>query len=164
MKNKGMTLSSFIMKQRQEDSSEAKLSALLSHVALAAKIIAREAAEAGLDNILGNTGDINIQGEEVKKLDRIGNDAFIRAFEHSVLVCTLVSEEMEKPLHFSENCADDSYSLMIDPVDGSSNIDVDGGIGSIFSFYRRAGSGGRADNKKQHETNEGLLRKGSEQI
>jgi fructose-1,6-bisphosphatase I len=158
MKDRGITLTGHIMKQRQADSSVGKLSALLSHVGLAAKMIAREAAEAGLDNILGNTGQVNVQGEEVKKLDRFANDAFIQAFEQSGLVCTLISEEMEKPLHFPENCTEGSYILMIDPVDGSSNIDVDGGIGSIFSFYRGAG------NKKQHDTNEAFLRKGSEQI
>ena len=134
-----------------------KLSGLLSHAGLAAKIIAKEVAEAGLDNLLGKTGEINVQGEEVKKLDRFANDAFIRAFEYSGLVCTLISEEMEKPLHLAENLPEGKYILMIDPLDGSSNIDVDGAIGSIFSFYRRT-------EDTQHDSSEALLRKGSEQI
>jgi len=158
MKDRGITLKRYIMMQRQAHSSMERLSALLSHVGLAAKMIAREAAAASLDNILGKTGQVNVQGEEVKKLDQFANDAFIQAFEYSGLVCTLVSEEMEKPLHLPENCREGSYVLMIDPVDGSSNIDVDGGIGSIFSFYRRA------EDNRQHDTNEALLRKGSEQI
>lgn len=158
MKDKGITLTRHIYTQQQvHPSATGKLSALLAQVGVAAKMIARAISEAGLSNFLGATGDVNVQGEEVKKLDRFGNDAFIQAFGHSGLVCTLISEEMETPLHLSENCADGEYILMIDPVDGSSNIDVNGSIGSIFSFYRRM-------RDQKHGTKEELLREGTEQI
>ncbi len=158
MKNKGITLARHIyMEQRVHSSATGKLSSLLAQVGFAAKLVAREISEAGLGDILGKTGDVNVQGEEVKKLDQFGNDAFIQAFGYSGLVCTLISEEMEKPLHLAENCADGKYILVIDPVDGSSNIDVNGSIGSIFSFYKRREG-------HEHGTDRELLRKGVEQI
>ena len=158
MKNKGITLTRHIyMEQRAHSSATGKLSSLLAQVGFAAKMVAREIGEAGLGNILGKTGGVNVQGEEVKKLDQFANDAFIQAIGHSGLVCTLISEEMEKPLHFAENCADGKYILVIDPVDGSSNIDVNGSIGSIFSFYKKLEG-------HEHGTDRELLRKGTEQI
>jgi fructose-1,6-bisphosphatase I len=158
MKNKGITLTRHIyMEQQVHPAATGKLSALLAQVGVAAKMVASAIGEAGLGNLLGETGDVNIQGEKVKKLDRYGNEAFIQAFGYSGLACTLISEEMEQPLHLEENCAEGKYILVIDPVDGSSNIDVNGSVGSIFSFYRRMEG-------KRHGTTEELLRKGTEQI
>jgi len=148
MEKRGLTLSDhFMIQQQAHPSMPGKLSALLSHIGLAAKMIAKKLAEAGLDNILGQTGEINVQGEEVKKLDRFTNDAFIRTFEYSGLVSTLISEEMEKPLHLTEYSREDKHILMIDPLDGS----------SIFSFYRKI-------EDSRQDASEALLRKGSEQI
>ena len=158
MQNKCITLTRHIyMEQQAHSPASGKLSSLMAQVGFAAKLVAREVGKAGLGGFIGKTGNINVQGEEVKKLDQFGNDAFIQAFGYSGLVCTLISEEMEKPLHLSENCEEGKYILVIDPVDGSSNIDVNGAIGSIFSFYQRV------ENEK-HGTEEELLRKGIEQI
>jgi fructose-1,6-bisphosphatase I len=84
--------------------------------------------------VLGSTGRTNVQGEDVKPLDEIGNQTFIEAFRNSGLVCTLASEEMEEPLQLNENCPRGKYVLLYDPVDGSSNIDVNVTIGTIFSI------------------------------
>ena len=110
-------------------------SSLIAQIDLAARIISREINRAGLDaGVLGSTGRINVQGEDVKPLDEIGNQAFIEAFRNSGLVCTLASEEMEEPLQLNENCPRGKYVLLYDPVDGSSNIDVNVTIGTIFSI------------------------------
>jgi len=111
-------------------------SSLIAQIDLAARVIAREINRAGLSNVLGTTGRTNVQGEEVKPLDEIGNATLIEAFRHSGLVCTLVSEEMEEPFALRENCPQGKYVLLYDPVDGSSNIDVNVTIGTIFSIRR----------------------------
>jgi fructose-1,6-bisphosphatase I len=158
MINRNITLTRHIyIEQQAHSSATGKLSALLAQVGYAAKMVAQEIGSAGLGNLLGKTGEVNVQGEEVQRLDRFGNDAFIQAFGYSGLACTMISEEMEKPLHFPENCKEGKYVLLVDPIDGSSNIDVNGPIGSIFSFYKRI------ENKK-HGTKDELLRKGSEQV
>ena len=109
-------------------------SSLIAQIDLAARVIAREINRAGLTDVLGTTGRTNVQGEEVKPLDEIGNATFIEAFRNSGLVCTLVSEEMEEPFPLRENCPQGKYVLLYDPVDGSSNIDVNVTIGTIFSI------------------------------
>lgn len=158
MKNTGISLTRHIyMEQSSHREATGKLSSLLAQVGYAAKMVAREVGSAGLGNLLGETGEVNVQGEDVKKLDEFGNNAFIHAFGHSGLVCTLISEEMEGPLHLPENCKDGKYVLLIDPIDGSSNIEVNGPIGTIFSLYRRIET-------NKHGSREELLRQGSEQI
>ena len=118
-------------------------------------MISHDLRRAGLNKILGTTGEINIQGEVVKKLDQIANDTFVRVFEHSGLVCVLASEEMEKPLTMVHEGA--QYMLLVDPLDGSSNTDVNMPLGAIFSI-RRAKSGQR------RLVEDELLQKGTEQI
>ena len=158
MSHLGMNLTRHVyLEQSAHAKATGKLSSLLSQVGFAAKMVVDKVRGAGLVNILGKTGEVNVQGEEVKKLDSFGNDAFIQAFANSGLVCTMISEEMEAPYHLAENCKEGKYVLLIDPIDGSSNIDVNGPIGSIFSFHRRIDT-------DQHGTKEELLRKGSEQI
>ncbi len=130
---------------------------LIAQLDLAARVIAREINRAGLENVLGSTGDVNVQGEVVQKLDEIGNRTFIEAFRNTGLVCTLASEEMEEPLHLSENCPRGKYLLLYDPVDGSSNIYVDVTIGSIFSIRR-------GDPEHGHPGNSEFLRPGTEQL
>ncbi len=116
------------------------LSALMSRIGLAGKMISRRLSCAGLlENTLGVTGEVNVQGEEVKTMDLYANRVFIRAFEQSGLVCRLASEEMEKPYYIPENCPIGRYTLLFDPIDGSSNIDANLAVGSIFSVRQQEG-------------------------
>jgi fructose-1,6-bisphosphatase I len=135
------TLSRHILQQLQSFSPEAQdLSALMSRVALAAKFIARRLTRAGLvEDALGFTGRTNVQGEAVKKMDIYANQVFISVFEQSGLVCRLASEEMEKPYYIPENCPVGRYTLLYDPIDGSSNLDTNLNVGAIFAIRRQEG-------------------------
>lgn len=139
MKHTVTTLNEFII-QRQSDFPYAKgeLSRLLSHIGIAAKIVHREVNKAGLVDILGEIGTTNIQGESVKKLDVFANEKFILALHSSAECCGIASEENEEILLFDdESGKDGKYIVTMDPLDGSSNIDVNVSIGTIFSIYRR---------------------------
>jgi fructose-1,6-bisphosphatase I len=158
MDTKGLTLTRHILlEQRAHPTATGELSTILTQVGLAAKLIARVVSRAGLVDILGVTGSVNVHGEEVKRLDEYANQTFLNVFGHSGLVCTLVSEEMEKPRHLSENCSQGKYTLFFDPLDGSSNIDVNGTIGTIFSVHHRL-SGDR------HGTEKEWFQPGTEQV
>ncbi|MBD1869777.1 class 1 fructose-bisphosphatase [Cyanobacteria bacterium FACHB-471] len=135
------TLSRHVLQQLQSFSSEAQdLSALMTRVALAAKLIARRLTRAGLvEDALGFTGRVNVQGESVKKMDVYANQVFISVFEQSGLVCRLASEEMEKPYYIPENCPVGRYTLLYDPIDGSSNVDINLNVGAIFAIRRQEG-------------------------
>jgi fructose-1,6-bisphosphatase I len=87
--------------------------------------------------VLGFTGEENIQGESVKKMDVYANDVFISVFKQSGLVCRLASEEMENPYYIPENCPIGRYTLLYDPIDGSSNVDINLNVGSIFSIRQQ---------------------------
>ena len=151
-----ITLSRFIIEQQAaHPEATGEFSILLDQIGLVGKMISHDLRRAGLNKILGTTGEINIQGEVVKKLDQIANDIFVRVFEHSGLVCVLASEEMEKPLTMVHEGA--QYMLLVDPLDGSSNTDVNMPLGAIFSI-RRAKSGQR------RLVEDELLQKGTEQI
>ena len=117
------------------------LAIVLDQLTLAGKVIARELARAALIGQLGATGETNVQGETVKKLDVWANDVMVSALEATGLVCTLVSEEMAEPLHLAQHCARGRYIACFDPVDGSSNLDVNGIVGTIFSIRRHQGDG-----------------------
>ena len=136
------TLSRHVLQQLQSFSAEAQdLSALMNRIALAGKIIARRLSRAGLmEGVLGFTGDVNVQGESVKKMDIYANDVFISVFKQSGLVCRLASEEMEDPYYIPENCPIGRYTLLYDPIDGSSNIDTNLSLGSIFSIRQQKGA------------------------
>ena len=136
------TLSRHILQQLQSFSAEAQdLSALMNRIGLAGKIIARRFSRAGLmEGVLGFTGDINVQGESVKKMDVYANDVFISVFKQSGLVCRLASEEMEKPYYIPENCPIGRYTLLYDPIDGSSNTDTNLSLGSIFAIRQQEGN------------------------
>jgi fructose-1,6-bisphosphatase I len=123
----------------------AELESLLAQVGSAAKVIAAALRRAGLAALSGVTGEVNVQGEAVKKFDVFANEAFIDAFRRIGLVCALVSEELEAPFLFVEDCSRHDYVLFIDPLDGSSNLDVNGPVGSIFSIHRRTSAGRRID-------------------
>ena len=117
------------------------LGAVLAQLAVAGKLIARELAHAALAGQLGTTGDVNVQGEVVKKLDVWGNDVMVNALEASGHVCLMISEEMSHPLHLPERCGDAEFVVCFDPVDGSSNLDINGVVGTIFSIRRRTSRG-----------------------
>lgn len=135
------TLSRHVLQQLQSFSSEAQdLSALMNRIALAAKFIARRLTRAGLvEDALGFTGRTNVQGEAVKKMDVYANQVFISVFEQSGLVCRLASEEMDKPYYIPENCPIGRYTLLYDPIDGSSNLDTNLNVGAIFAIRRQEG-------------------------
>jgi len=114
----------------------AELAIVLTQLAVAGRIIARELARAALVGQLGTTGETNVQGESVKKLDIWANDVVVRAMEETGLVTTLVSEEMAEPLTLTKTGAHGRYVVCFDPVDGSSNLDVNGIVGTIFSIRK----------------------------
>lgn len=132
----GITLDRFIkLKQSDFPFASGELSQLLRDIALAAKIVNRETNRAGLANIGGAFGQTNVQGEEQQKLDVIANIRFMRALSKGGEVCAIVSEEEDAVVDLQNNSG--KYVVAIDPLDGSSNIDVNISIGTIFSIYRR---------------------------
>ncbi len=132
----GVTLDRFIMhSQSAFPYATGELSQLLRDIALAGKIINREINRAGLIDIAGGNGTENVQGENQQKLDIVANVRFIRALKNGGEVCAILSEEEEDIIHTGNNHG--KYVVAMDPLDGSSNIDVNVSIGSIFSIYRR---------------------------
>lgn len=152
----GTTLDRFI-KKKQEDFPYAtgELSQMLRDIALAGKIINREVNKAGLLDIAGAYGSKNVQGEEQQKLDVIANIRFTRAIRNGNLTCAIVSEEEEEIIHLNPH---NRYIISMDPLDGSSNIDVNISIGTIFSIFRRKSEPGTP------VTREDVLQKGTEQV
>jgi len=110
---------------------------LLSELIISAKLISREVNKAGLVDILGATGDINIQGEKVLKLDEFANQALIHRMERSGLLCAMTSEENADIIEIPDNMPKGNYVLAFDPLDGSSNVDANASIGTIFSIHRK---------------------------
>jgi fructose-1,6-bisphosphatase class 1 len=135
------SLGEFIIdKQDDFKFSSGELSRLLSSIKIASKIVNREVNKAGIADILGKAGNENVQGEEQMKLDIFANDIFIDALSHREIVCGIASEENEDFIEIkgNENNAHmNNYVVLIDPLDGSSNVDVNVSVGTIFSIYRR---------------------------
>jgi fructose-1,6-bisphosphatase I len=153
-----LTLSRFIIqKKATHPGATEEFSSLLTQIGLVGKLIAQDLRRAGLINILGATGEINVQGETVKKLDEIANETFLKAFHHSGLVCALASEEMEKPVLLPKNWPQAKYMLLFDPLDGSSNTDCNLPLGAIFSVLK-------CESKDRMPTEDDLVRKGTEQV
>ncbi len=153
------TLGQFII-EKQADFPYAKgeLSRLLRDIGIAAKIVNREVNKAGLVEILGETGETNIQGERVKKLDVFANDQFIAALKAGGEVCAIASEENDEIIPVdSEISKSAKYVVAMDPLDGSSNIDVNVSVGTIFSVYRRLSLSGPG-------TLEDFMQRGTEQV
>ena len=140
------SLGEFIIdKQDDFKFSSGELSRLLSSIKIASKIVNREVNKAGIADILGKAGNENVQGEEQMKLDVFANDIFIDALSHREIVCGIASEENEDFIEIkgNENNAHmNNYVVLIDPLDGSSNVDVNVSVGTIFSIYRRVTPGG----------------------
>ena len=140
MLNKNLTLGEFIIKNQSSFKySSGELSSLINSIRLAAKIVNHEVNKAGLVDIIGETGDENIQSEKQQKLDVYANNKFIKTLVNRNIVCGIASEEEEN--FISINSIDkknqNKYIVLIDPLDGSSNIDVNVSVGTIFSIYRR---------------------------
>jgi len=152
----GTTLDRFI-KQKEDEFSFAtgELSQLLRDIALAGKIINREVNKSGLLDITGQFGEKNVQGEDQQKLDVIADIRFTRALRNGGMTCAIVSEENSEIIHLNPNCR---YVVAIDPLDGSSNIDVNVSIGTIFSIYKRISPVGGPVQE------EDVLQKGTEQV
>ena len=153
------TLGQFII-EKQNDFPYAKgeLSRLLRDIGIAAKIVNREVNKAGLMDILGDAGTMNIQGECQKKLDVYANEQFIAALQSGGECCIVASEENDEFVHIDGEVSKNAkYIVAIDPLDGSSNIDVNVAVGTIFSIYRRKSTQGRA-------TLEDVLQRGTEQV
>lgn len=138
-----MTLSRFIIDQeRLIPNATGEFSGLLSDMTIAAKIVARSVNKAGLIEVLGFTGDENIFGEEVKKLDIIAHDTIVKALDHGGHICVMASEESEDLIPIPGRFKKGNYVLLFDPLDGSSNIEANVSIGTIFSIFRRVSEDG----------------------
>ena len=143
------TIERFILEQeRSHPDATGELTNLLYDVALAAKIIASQIRRAGLVNIIGAAGTINVQDEEQQKLDLFANETMKNALNHTGRVCAMASEEDEELIPIPDGYPAGGYAVLFDPLDGSSNIDVNAAVGTIFSIYRRVtreGPGTMAD-------------------
>lgn len=133
-----MTIERHILEeQRQHPEATGVLTQLLYDLALAGKVIASRTTRAGLAEILGQTDEINIQGEVVQKLDRFADLTIYRLNDHTGRLAVLASEENQEPIPIPEKYPSGKYVLLYDPLDGSSNIDFNIPVGTIFSIYRR---------------------------
>lgn len=156
-----ITLGEFIIEhQSQFKYSEGELSRLLNSIKLAAKLVNHEVNKAGLVDILGASGSTNIQGETQQKLDVYANDVFMHILKKRDIVCGVASEEEDDFVIISDKDGgdDNKYIVLTDPLDGSSNIDVNVSVGTIFSIYRRVSKIGSP------VTKEDFLQKGREQV
>ncbi len=156
-KRKGVTVSRQIMdSQMLHPEATGELTGLLNELIVAAKIISAEVNMAGLADILGQSGKTNIQGEDVQKLDEFSNATIKRRMEQCGYLCVMASEEEDGIIPVLEGY-EGKYTLAFDPLDGSSNIDVNVSIGTIFSVHRRLSTG-----KQGNEQD--LLQKGRDQV
>lgn len=156
-KRLGVTVSRQIMdSQKLHPEATGELSGLLNELIVAAKIISAEVNMAGLADILGQSGKTNVQGEAVQKLDDFANATIKRRMEQCGYICVMASEEEDGVIPVLDGY-EGKYTLAFDPLDGSSNIDVNVSIGTIFSVHRKLSNGIKG-------TEEDLLQKGSQQV
>jgi len=138
-----VTIDRHIMEEeRKYPEATGRLSNILTDLALAAKQIQREVAKAGLVDILGKVGRENVQGEQVEKLDEFAQEVIHNSMDHSGNLCCMVSEEEQDIIPIPQEFPVGDYVLVFDPLDGSSNIDVNVSIGTIFSIFRKISSEG----------------------
>ncbi len=133
----GITLDRFLMASMKDAGGTGTFVNLIQSISLASRLISARVNRAGLAGMIGGTGDVNIQGEFVQLLDRYANETFIRALEHGAHTCMIVSEEMDEPVYVGGPWQAGRYVVTVDPLDGSSNIDVNATIGTIFGVFRR---------------------------
>ena len=161
MSHQKQTLGEFIIgNQSSFQYSSGELSSLLNSIRLAAKVVNHEVNKAGLVDIIGAAGDTNIQGEDQQKLDVYANEKFIQTLTKRNIVCGIASEEEDDfiAINSQDENHQNKYVVLIDPLDGSSNIDVNVSVGTIFSIYRRVTPVGTPVQL------EDFLQKGSEQV
>lgn len=140
MDSKNTTLGEFIIENQNEfQYSSGELSRIINSIRLAAKVVNYKVNQAGLVDIIGAVGEQNIQGEEQQKLDVYANEIFIQTLINREIVCGIASEENDDfiTIEGSDNGNNNKYVVLMDPLDGSSNIDVNVSVGTIFSVYRR---------------------------
>lgn len=147
-----------LLHQKQVPMATGRFTRLFNELILSAKIITREVSKAGLVDVLGFTGEINVQGEEVKKLDDFANRVLIHRLSRSGALCAMASEENADIIEIPEGLPTGDYFVIFDPLDGSSNIDANVSIGTIFSIYRR-----KSPTDSRLLTSD-YLQKGSEQV
>ena len=158
MERKGMSVQRHIMEQeRHFPLATGNLTGLLMDLIYAAKIISREVNKAGLVDILGLAGTENIHGEAVKKLDEYANERLFKAMDHGGHLCIMASEERDEVIQIPDKFPKGNYVLLFDPLDGSSNIDANVSIGTIFSIHRKKTDG-------EVGTLEDCLQKGADQV
>ena len=134
----GITITEHLLLCQDEcPAASGQFTRLLSELIISAKLISREVNKAGLADILGVTGEVNVQGEKVRKLDEFANQALIWRMERSGLLCAMSSEENAEVIEVPDNMPKGGYVLAFDPLDGSSNVDANASIGTIFSIHRR---------------------------
>ena len=155
-----LTLDEFTIQQlRQFPQATGELSSLLRDIGLAAKRVNVEVNKAGLVDILGDAGTVNVQGEDVKKLDVYANNQFMGVLQHGISCAGIASEELDEFVAFDDEVSRNSkYVCLFDPLDGSGNIDVNVSIGTIFCIYRRVSDRGTL------ATREDFLQKGKNQV
>ena len=154
----GTSFTQFLIdQQRKYPSATGEFTSLLSEIATAGKVLSREVNKAGLIDILGYHGKLNVHGEQVQILDQFANDTFIKILRHTGHLIGIASEEMDDPYQIPDAYPKGKYVFLMDPLDGSSNIDVNISIGSIFSIYHRKSVGA-------HATMEDFLQKGRDQV
>ncbi|MFW6388554.1 MAG: class 1 fructose-bisphosphatase [Desulfohalobiaceae bacterium] len=146
-----------LLHQKQAPMATGAFTSMLNELILSAKIISREVNKAGLVDVLGFTGEVNVQGEEVQRLDTFANNIIIHRMERAGVLCAMASEEQADLIEVPRKFPKGDYFLVFDPLDGSSNIDANVSIGTIFSIYRRKDGSDAVDLKS-------LLQKGSEQV
>ena len=147
-----------LLRQKERPMASGRFTRLLNELILSAKIIDREVSKAGLLDVLGATGEVNIQGEIVQKLDDFANRVIIRRMERAGVLCAMVSEENADFIEIPRQYPVGDYILVFDPLDGSANIDANVSIGTIFSIYRRTSF------DQQAVSISDLLQKGSMQV
>jgi len=142
--SKFMTLERYINEQEDlHPGATGEFSGLLHDISLAAKLVWREVSKAGLVNVMGSTDRMNVSGDVVKKLDIFADETIFKAMDHGGHICVMASEENEDILHIPDQYKAGKYVLLYDPLDGSSNIDANITIGSIFSVFRRVSESGK---------------------
>jgi fructose-1,6-bisphosphatase I len=158
MENTGITVTEHLLiHQKETPMATGQFTRLLSELIFAAKIISREVNKAGLVDILGLTGEINVQGEEVRKLDDYANRIIIYRMKQAGVLFAMASEENADIIEIPEDMPRGSYLLIFDPLDGSSNIDVNVNIGTIFSIHKKTSD-------RPYVTLEDFLKRGSDQV
>ena len=146
-----------IEEERRFPQATGALSNILYDIALAGKLISREVRRAGIADIIGETGDVNVHGDIVKKLDDFSHDVIFRALDHSGTLCMMASEEAEDIIPIPSQFPTGNYVLLYDPLDGSSNIDANVSVGTIFSIHRKV-------SKTERGSMEDVLQPGTRQV